>query len=140
MKNLAKSRIHEEAAGCGHELTKSKKHTIQMNFTVRLKLLPSEAVYLSVSQMSGCPQMSVALKNLCAVVGLGHGVAACWGRIGSDGHWRMGQSGFLPSNAGRTRNLILQTEATAKTAKTHRMRPFCTSWPVLAVLSVGVAG
>ena len=29
-----------------------------MNFTVRLKLLPSEAVYLSVPQMSGCPQMS----------------------------------------------------------------------------------
>jgi hypothetical protein len=58
VKNLAKSRIHEAAAGCGHELTKSKKHTIQMNFTVRLKLLPSEAVYLSVPQMSGCPQMS----------------------------------------------------------------------------------
>jgi hypothetical protein len=50
----------------------------------------------------------------------------------------MGQSGCLPSNAGRTRNLILQTEATAKTAKTHRMRVFCTLWPVLAVLSVGV--
>jgi hypothetical protein len=34
-----------------------------MNFTVRLKLLPSQAVYLSVSQMSGCPQMSDAAPH-----------------------------------------------------------------------------
>ena len=42
--------------------------------------------------------------------------------LGGRGHWRMGKSGRLPSNPGRTRNLILQTEATAKTAKTHRMK------------------
>jgi hypothetical protein len=29
-----------------------------MSFSVLLKLLPSEAIYLSVPQMSGCPQMS----------------------------------------------------------------------------------
>jgi|694.fasta_scaffold144455_3 hypothetical protein len=39
-----------------------------MNFTVRLKLLPSEAVYLSVSQMSGCPQMSALNVDTAASV------------------------------------------------------------------------
>ena len=46
----------------------------------------------------------------------------------------------LQNNAGRTRNSILQTEATAKTAKTQRGGAFSEFWPDLAVLSVGVEG
>jgi uncharacterized protein (DUF1778 family) len=48
-----------------------------MNFTVRLKLLPSEAVYLGVPQISGCPQIQGVpdethrrLKTLAAYCGM----------------------------------------------------------------------
>ncbi len=53
------------------------------------------------------------------------------------GHWRVGKSGHLQSNAGRTRNAIPQTEATAKTQQGWAFYAF---WPVLAVPSVGVEG
>jgi hypothetical protein len=52
----------------------------------------------------------------------------------------MGKSGHLQSNAGRTRNSLLQTDVTAKTAKTQRGWAFSAVSPVLAVLSVGVEG
>ena len=39
--------------------SQNQKNTIQMNLTVRLKSFPSEAIYLGVPQMSGCPRMNV---------------------------------------------------------------------------------
>jgi hypothetical protein len=42
--------------------SQNQKNTVQMNLTVRLKSLPSEAVYLGVPQMSGCPRMNAFLQ------------------------------------------------------------------------------
>jgi hypothetical protein len=59
--------------------SQNQKNTIQMNLTVRLKSLRSEAVYLGVPQMSGCPRMIMSAHRRTPLRAV-HAYTMCGGR------------------------------------------------------------